>query len=36
MNRNADKFKGRAIQSCENYIVLFLSFLSTVRVKVIC
>lgn len=38
MNRNADKFKGRAIQSCESYIVLFLFlfFLSTVRVKVIC
>lgn len=37
MNRNA-KFKGRAIQSCEDYIFLFLflSFLNTVRVKVIC
>lgn len=35
MNRNAGKFKDRAKQSCVNYIVLFLSFISTVKVKVI-
>ena len=40
MKENADKFKDTAAESCENsrYIVLFLfvSFLGTVRVKVIC